>query len=173
MSGRNCCMEDSLLLAHVHEPHVSIPPSEFGQNVLDVGTGAGLWAMLAGEARRGTPSAILAFSISHDHRTVRIYGHYPVVDGKNTTFYRHPIREFSFTELDGKEKWTAYRFTKNLYEMWVPTYLERICSVFEELPSELDFEVSQQSEPEESGFVSHYLSDQSNHYTASMLEADS
>ncbi|KAF7958048.1 hypothetical protein EAE96_003615 [Botrytis aclada] len=25
---------------------------------------------------------ILAFSISHDHRTVRIYGHYPVIDGK-------------------------------------------------------------------------------------------
>ena len=47
---------------------------------------------------------ILAFSVSYDHRTVRIYGHYPVIDGKKTTFYRHPIREFSFTELDGKEK---------------------------------------------------------------------
>ncbi|PQE15168.1 phosphatidylserine decarboxylase protein [Rutstroemia sp. NJR-2017a BBW] len=34
---------------------------------------------------------ILAFSISHDHRTVRIYGHYPVIDGKTTTFYRYPI----------------------------------------------------------------------------------
>ena len=50
---------------------------------------------------------ILAFSVSHDDRTVRIYGHYPIIDGKKTTFYRHPIREFSFTELDGKEKWTA------------------------------------------------------------------
>ncbi|EDN04839.1 conserved hypothetical protein [Histoplasma mississippiense (nom. inval.)] len=50
---------------------------------------------------------ILAFSISHDHRTVRIYGHYPVMKGKETTFYRHPIRTFDFTELDGKEKWTA------------------------------------------------------------------
>ena len=34
---------------------------------------------------------ILAFSISHDHKTVRIYGHYPVIDRKKTTFYRHPI----------------------------------------------------------------------------------
>ncbi|PQE18249.1 phosphatidylserine decarboxylase protein [Rutstroemia sp. NJR-2017a BBW] len=34
---------------------------------------------------------ILAFSISHDHRTVRIYGHYPVIEGEKTTFYRHPI----------------------------------------------------------------------------------
>lgn len=31
---------------------------------------------------------ILAFSISHDHRTVRLYGHYPVIDGKKTTYYR-------------------------------------------------------------------------------------
>jgi hypothetical protein len=47
---------------------------------------------------------ILAFSISHDHETVRIHGHYPVIDGNETTFYRHPIRKFDFTELDGKEK---------------------------------------------------------------------
>ncbi|KAH7305398.1 hypothetical protein BKA65DRAFT_531196 [Rhexocercosporidium sp. MPI-PUGE-AT-0058] len=106
---------------------------------------------------------ILAFSISHDHRTVRIYGHYPVVDGKNTTFYRHSIREFSFTELDGKERWTAYKFTKNVYDIWVPTHLKRICSVIEELPPDLDFEVSQQSEPEgfglSQGLESHHLSD--------------
>ncbi|KAI9778935.1 MAG: hypothetical protein M1816_003800 [Peltula sp. TS41687] len=47
---------------------------------------------------------ILAFSVSHDHRVVRIYGHYPVVDREDTKYYRHPIRDFSFTELDGKEK---------------------------------------------------------------------
>ncbi len=47
---------------------------------------------------------ILAFSVSHDHRTVRIYGHYPVIDGEKTTFYRHAIHTFDFTALDGKEK---------------------------------------------------------------------
>ncbi|CAD6439899.1 df59c301-fe6e-4dd9-8696-2279a36334f1 [Sclerotinia trifoliorum] len=51
---------------------------------------------------------ILAFSMSHDHRGVRIYGHYPVIDDKKITFHRHMIRTFDFTELDGKEKWTAY-----------------------------------------------------------------
>lgn len=50
---------------------------------------------------------ILAFSISHDDRTVRIYGHYPVINGKDTTYYRHPIYTFEFTALEGKEKWTA------------------------------------------------------------------
>jgi hypothetical protein len=60
---------------------------------------------------------ILAFSISHDHRTVRIYGHYPVIDGNKTNFYRHPLRTFDFTELDGKEKWTIYKFTKSVYDI--------------------------------------------------------
>ena len=60
---------------------------------------------------------ILAFSILHDDRMVRIYGHYPVINGKDTTYYRHPIHEFSFIALDGKEKWTAYKFTKNVYDI--------------------------------------------------------
>ncbi|MCJ1345115.1 hypothetical protein MMC31_003320 [Peltigera leucophlebia] len=71
--------------------------------------------------------AILAFSISHDHATVRIYGYYPVIGGNKTTFYRHPIHKFDFTTLDGKEKWTAYKFTKNS-------------------PADIDFDVSQGSE---------------------------
>ena len=60
---------------------------------------------------------ILAFSVSHDHESVRIYGQYPVIDGKDTKYHRHPIHEFSFTALYGKEKWTAYRFTKNIYDI--------------------------------------------------------
>lgn len=121
---------------------------------------------------------ILAFSISHDHRTVRIYGHYPVIDGKKTTFYRHPIKTFDFTSEDGKEKWTAYKFTKNIYDIWMPTHLKRICLVIDKLPPDLDFEVSEQSGAGESGLSqgleSHHLSDQSSHDAASMLEnADS
>ncbi|KAK3368555.1 hypothetical protein B0H63DRAFT_534826, partial [Podospora didyma] len=55
---------------------------------------------------------ILAFSVSHDHhRSVRIYGHYPVITRKDIKYYRHPIHTFDFTALDGKDKWTAYRFT--------------------------------------------------------------
>jgi hypothetical protein len=89
---------------------------------------------------------ILAFSVSHDHRAVRIYGHYPVIDGSNTTFYRHPIKMFDFTSEEGKDKWTAYKFTKNIYDVWMPTQLKRICSVIDQLPRGLNFEVSQGSE---------------------------
>ena len=60
---------------------------------------------------------ILAFSISHDHRAVRIYGYYAVIEGKSQKYYRHPIHTFDFTALDGKDKWTAYKFTKNVYEI--------------------------------------------------------
>ncbi|XTI88663.1 hypothetical protein V2W45_1468999 [Cenococcum geophilum] len=35
---------------------------------------------------------------------LRIYGHYPIIKGKDTTYYRHPIYTFNFTALDRKEK---------------------------------------------------------------------
>lgn len=89
---------------------------------------------------------IISFSVSHDHRSVRIYGYYPVINGNDTKYYRHPIHEFSFTALDGKERWTTYRFTKNIYDTWVPDHLKRICSVIDQLPSKVNFDVRSLSE---------------------------
>ncbi|KAL2262446.1 hypothetical protein VTK26DRAFT_1295 [Humicola hyalothermophila] len=89
---------------------------------------------------------ILAFSVSHDHTSVRIYGHYPVIAGKDIKYYRHPIHRFDFTALDGKDKWTAYRFTKNVYDTWMPKHFENICSAINQLPSDLDFDVPPLSE---------------------------
>ncbi|KAK4137560.1 hypothetical protein BT67DRAFT_113382 [Trichocladium antarcticum] len=85
---------------------------------------------------------ILAFSVSHDHRSVRIYGHYPVITGNDTKYYRHPIHTFDFTALDGKDKWTAYRFTKSVYDIWMPKHFENICAAIDQLPLDLDFDVS-------------------------------
>ena len=104
---------------------------------------------------------ILGFSISHDHETVRIYGHYPVIDGKETTFYRHPIRKFDFTELDGEKKWISYMFTKSVYNIWMPGHLKRICSVIDTLSTDM-IEATQQPGLGESrlsqGLESHNLS---------------
>ena len=108
---------------------------------------------------------ILAFSISHDHESVRIYGYYPVIVGKDTEYYRHPIRSFNFTELDGQEKWTAYRFTKNVYDKWMPAHFEKICSAIDQLPSKVDFGVP--SVPE-TGLPQ----DESHHLLPSDAEAD-
>ncbi|WEW59476.1 hypothetical protein PRK78_004950 [Emydomyces testavorans] len=88
---------------------------------------------------------ILAFSISHDHRSVRIYGHYPVIDGKDAKYYRHAIRTFDFTELNGKEKWTAYKFTKSIYDTWMPAHFGRLCSAIDKIPVDLDFSVPELS----------------------------
>lgn len=85
---------------------------------------------------------ILGFPISHDQRVVRIYGHYPVIDRRDTKYYRHPIYEFAFTTLDGKERWTAYRFTKNVYDVWMPAHFKMICSAIDQLPANLDFDVA-------------------------------
>lgn len=87
---------------------------------------------------------ILAFSVSHDHNALRIYGHYPLIDGDQTFFYRHPIHKFDFTALDGRDKWTAWRFTRNVYDIFVPTHLERIRTAIDQLPDP-DHQSSQQS----------------------------
>lgn len=88
---------------------------------------------------------ILGFSISHDYCSVEIYGHYAVINDSKTTFYRHQIRAFSFINEEGVDKWTAYKFTRNVYDIWMPTHLKRICSAVDQLPSSLDFEVPQWS----------------------------
>jgi hypothetical protein len=77
---------------------------------------------------------ILAFSISHDHRYVRMYGHYALISGDITSFHRYPIRSFDFVEQDGRDKWTAYKFILNVYNTFVPIHLERIRTAVDQLP---------------------------------------
>lgn len=77
---------------------------------------------------------LLGFSISHDDKVVRIYGHYPILEGGKTTFYRHIIHKFDFQALEGKERWTSYKFTKNVYEKWMPKHLKRISRAIDALP---------------------------------------
>lgn len=84
---------------------------------------------------------VLAFSVSHNHRSVRIYAHYPEIHGKDTTYYRHLIHDFNFTVLNGKEKWTTYRFIRNVYDIWSPMLLRMVCSAIDQLPSDLNFDV--------------------------------
>ncbi|KAL8906160.1 MAG: hypothetical protein Q9207_002193 [Kuettlingeria erythrocarpa] len=91
---------------------------------------------------------ILTFSISHNNEVVRIYGHYALIKGKDTLFYRHPIKNFYFTSESGEEKWTSYKFTINVFEIFYPIHHERICSAVDQLPNPEDFAVesfSQQS----------------------------
>ena len=63
---------------------------------------------------------MIVFSISHDGEYVRLYGHYALIKDDVAKFYRHFIKNFDFTSEDGKDKWTAYRFTKNIYFEFMP-----------------------------------------------------
>lgn len=92
---------------------------------------------------------ILAFSISHNDREVRIYGHYPVINGKDISYHRYTIHAFDFAVFDGREKWTAYKFTKNVYDIWMPDHLRRLCSAIDQLPIGVNFEVSEHSFPQQ------------------------
>ncbi|KAJ4276392.1 hypothetical protein NW764_009857 [Fusarium oxysporum] len=76
---------------------------------------------------------ILSFSVSHDASKVRIYGHYAVTNGPRTSYHRHALRKFDIMALGGKDKWSAYQFTRNLYDMWAPLHLQRIRTAIDEL----------------------------------------
>lgn len=96
---------------------------------------------------------ILTFSISHDHRAVRIYGHYVLIDRKDTSFYRHLIQSFDIVNRDGEDKWTAYKFTLSVYHHFRRIHHERITSAADQLPDPEVFVVqplSQQSNIEPS-----------------------
>lgn len=99
---------------------------------------------------------VLAFSVSHDHRDVRIYGHYPVINGERTTYYRHSIRQFNFTELNGKERWTSYKFVMGVYSDWASSHFKRLCSAIDELQA-VDFDMLQQPETPHQPEVLHQL----------------
>ncbi|KAK2764309.1 hypothetical protein FQN54_009001 [Arachnomyces sp. PD_36] len=80
---------------------------------------------------------LLAFSVSYDALMVRIYGYYPVIEGRNTTIHRHPIRLYYYA--DGRtDRWISNRFTQNLYDTWAPAHLGRIGSAINELPAVSD-----------------------------------
>ena len=79
---------------------------------------------------------ILTFSISHDDKAVLIYGHYPVIEGDQTNFYRHQIHAFNFMALDGRDKWTAYTFVKNVYDYHSPKLHRMICSAIDDLSTD-------------------------------------
>ena len=77
---------------------------------------------------------ILGFSLSHDHGFVRIYAHYPHVDGDNMTYWRRIIREFSYADKDAQERATAYTFVWNVDTKFAPVHLKRLKQAISQLP---------------------------------------
>ena len=77
---------------------------------------------------------MLAFSVSHDASTVRIYGHYALLDQPETQFYCQLLKTVTLFEDGGRDRWVAYRFIMSLYERFCPLPLERIRAGIDRLP---------------------------------------
>ncbi|KAF2245194.1 hypothetical protein BU26DRAFT_522295 [Trematosphaeria pertusa] len=105
---------------------------------------------------------INSFSISHNDEDVRIWGHYVVIDGKDVKFYRHLISKFIFAPSgEGDQRWKAYKFVRNVYDLWLPKHFERICSVIDMLPADLNSDVSEQDLASSRSGLSQQLEDYS------------
>ncbi|PNP52008.1 hypothetical protein THARTR1_07217 [Trichoderma harzianum] len=81
---------------------------------------------------------VLAFSIAHSHHEVQIAAHYPVILGEDTSFFQKVLYSFDFADPACVDKWAAYRFTRNVYDHWMPIHYRRICSAIDEIPHVTD-----------------------------------
>ncbi|PTB80392.1 hypothetical protein M440DRAFT_1397743 [Trichoderma longibrachiatum ATCC 18648] len=101
-------------------------PKEHKSVVIELFRGAGREAELDRQ--------ILGWSIAHDHHRVEISVHYPVIYGDIANFHRKKIRSFDFNDPKC-DRWTAYRFTRNLYGTWMLAHFARVCSAIDDLPN--------------------------------------
>ncbi len=84
---------------------------------------------------------ILTFSILHDNEVVRMYEYYALIKRKHTLFYRHFIKKFDFISENDEEKWTSYKFTRNVLKIFYSIHHERICFIVDQLLNSEDFAV--------------------------------
>lgn len=87
---------------------------------------------------------LLGFSFSQDNESMRIWAHFSVVTKDKIMSRRFSTRKFDFTERRGAEKWTAWTFTTNIYDIWVTPPLKWIRSAIDDLPLQQELEVTQQ-----------------------------
>jgi hypothetical protein len=77
---------------------------------------------------------IVAFTISHDNNGVKLYAHYPFIDGDSVTIWRHTVSRYF---LDSETKWKTWTFTKNVFDTFSTMHLERICSAVDSITPEM------------------------------------
>ena len=75
---------------------------------------------------------ILGFSISHDVRNFRIYGHYPEVEDGKVLFYRWLIADHGIWSKE--HRWMCYRFVQNVDREFLPMHIERVMRILDQLP---------------------------------------
>ena len=76
---------------------------------------------------------ILVYSISHDQKDARIYGHYALVEGENWTYYRHHIGRFVI-DCEESDLLALHNFVRNVLTVYAPKLLKRLQKAIAALP---------------------------------------
>ena len=77
---------------------------------------------------------ILVYSISHDQKDARLYGHYALVEEEKWTYYRHYIRHFDIAHEE-KDLLALHNFARNVLTVHAPKLLERLQKAIAALPA--------------------------------------
>jgi hypothetical protein len=76
---------------------------------------------------------VIVFSISHDQRDARLYGHYAIVRGEKWTYYRYHIGTFNIL-MSQKDLLAIYNFVQNVLESHVPNHVQRLQDALSAIP---------------------------------------
>ena len=76
---------------------------------------------------------ILIYSISHDQKDARLYGHYALLEGGRLTYYRHLIRKYDIAH-DERDLLTLHNFSRNVLTNYAPKVLKRLQKTIAALP---------------------------------------
>lgn len=92
-------------------------------------------------------NTINGFSFSHSDVDVRIWAHLIVLNENSPEFYREPIAKFDIEKTaQADNRWIGWTVAMNILDLWAPDHFKLICSAIDELPADLNFEVSELSE---------------------------
>ena len=89
------------------------------------------------EKTKGLLVRVLVFSVTHNNHIVKLYGHYAVertnsksADGDEAIgdfeYSRYDSAMFSLDMFEGRDRFKAYNFVRNVYDKFTPQHLERI-----------------------------------------------
>ena len=76
---------------------------------------------------------ILVYSISHDQKNARVYGHYALAEGEKWTYYRHFIDSFDIANKE-RDLLALHNFARNVLTSYSPKLLKRLQKAIGALP---------------------------------------
>ena len=76
---------------------------------------------------------ILVYSISHDQKSARLYGHFALVEGEQWTYYRHHIAIFDIVHKE-RDLLALHNFARNVLTVYAPKLFKRLQKAIAALP---------------------------------------